>query len=71
MTTENTPYMGLKLIVQNIFKDLRRDNKLLLNPPKEGALNNFLSSYPTIITKATITSAIKSSFIYNGMVDDV
>ena len=63
--------MGLKLIIQNVFKDLRRDNKLLLNPTKEGALNNFLSSFPTIITKVTTTSAIKSGFIYNGMVDDV
>ena len=70
ITTESTPSMGLKLIVQNIFKDLRRDNKLLLSPTKEGGLNNFHSSYPTIITKATITYDIKSGFIYNGMADN-
>ena len=63
--------MGLKLIIQNVFKGLRRDNTLLLNPTNKGALNNFLSSYPTIISKAATTSAIKSGFIYNGMVDDI
>ena len=38
VTTKNTPSMELKLIVQNVFKDLRRDNILMLSPTKEGAL---------------------------------
>ena len=70
MTTENTPFMGLTLIVQNVFKDLKRDNKLMLSPTKEDALNNSLSSYPTIITKDISMSSIKSGFIYNNMMDD-
>ena len=52
--------MGLKLIVQIIFKDLKRDNKLMLSAKKEGALDHFLSSYPNIITKAALISAIKA-----------
>ena len=63
MTTDNAPYMGLKLIVQNLFKNLKRDNKLMLISTKEEALNDFLSSYPTIITKSTTPSAIKNGFI--------
>ena len=42
----------------------------MLSPTKEGALNDFLSSYPTIIVKATTISAIKIIVIYNGMMDD-
>ena len=71
ITTESRPSMELKLIIQNVFKSLRRNNKLLLNPTKEGALNDFFTSYPTIITKTTTMWAIKSGFIYNGMVDNI
>ena len=70
MTTENAPFMGLKLIVHKVCKDLKHDNELMLSLKKESALNNFLSSYPTIIIKGTTTSAIKNSSIYNSMVDD-
>ena len=69
-TTENALFMGLKLTIQNLFKDLKLDNKIILSPTKEGALNNFLPSYPSIITNATTTSAIKSGFVYNDIVND-
>ena len=71
LTTDNAPSMGLKLIVHNICKDLTRDNKLMVSPTKEGVLNNFFFSSPTIIAKATTTSYIKSGFVYNGMVDNI
>ena len=60
VTTDKSPRMGLKCIVHNILKDLKLDKKLTLSATKEGALNEFLYSYPTIISKATLTSAIKS-----------
>ena len=58
---ENILFMGLKLIVQKIFKNLNRDNKLMLSPTKEGVLDNFLSLYSTIITKTTTTPINKSA----------
>ena len=42
----------------------------MLSPTKEGGINDFLSSYPTIIAKSISTSAIKSGLIYNDMMDD-
>ena len=36
--------MELKLIVQNVFKDLKRENKLILSATKEGFLNKKIFS---------------------------
>ena len=69
VTNATLPAFGLKSSLGCEFSKLKAEGKLNLKSLKESALLDFLSFYPSIISKAVPTGAVLCEFIDNGMID--
>ena len=63
------PNIGLLVTTKKIFSNLKECGVLDLVDKKEGALVDFLGSYPTIVSKVFPTESIAKGFIVNGMIN--
>ena len=68
ITKNNSPHMGLKQIMYNLFKKFDQNGSLCLSSTKKGSLIDFLLCYPNIISKAISHNSITSGFVDNGMI---
>ena len=69
ITREDAPHLGLQRIVINEFHRLENSGILILASKKLSSLVDFLSCYPTILSKAAPHNAATAGFIDNGMID--
>ena len=69
ITREDVPHLGLQRIVENEFRRLENKGILKLASKKLGSLIDFISCYPTILSKAAPHNAATARFIDNGMID--
>ena len=69
ITREDAPHLGLQRIVCFEFKRLENEGVLKLSSKKLSSLVDFLSCYPTILSKAAPHDAVTAGFVDNGMID--
>ena len=69
ITREDSPHLGLQRIVSLEFRRLENEGILKLASKKLSSLVDFLSCYPTILSKAAPHDAATAGFIDNGMID--
>ena len=60
----------LTILVDIIFKKLRREKVLILSPLKENALKDCISTAPVIFASAFNKDTMKKSFVDSGMLDE-
>ena len=70
ITREDSPHLGLQRIVMLQFKRLDIDGVLKLASKNPSSLIDFLSSFPTILLKASPYDAATAGFVNNGMIDN-
>ena len=69
VTHANLPAFGLRSSLGCEFSKLKEQGTLNLKSIKESALLDFLSCYPSIISKAAPTEAVACVFIDDDMID--
>jgi hypothetical protein len=60
---------GLYILVSRIFKKLKAERALNLSLVKEQALIDFVSCYPSILSRSACPTSVAKGFLYNGMID--
>jgi len=66
---EDSPHFGLKRIVTDELMKHKKRGKLKLSATKHSALIDFLSCFPSILSKAAPYDTAAAGFLDNGMVD--
>ena len=60
---------GLYRVVSKSFKTWKKQDRINLSLTKEQALVDFISCYPSILSRSVSPSSVAKGFMYNGMVD--
>ena len=69
ITTEDSPHLGLKIIVADELQKHERGGMLKLLATKNSALLYFLSYFPSILSKSAPYDAARAGFVDNGTVN--
>ena len=71
ITNESVPHLGLKGLISRSLTREQKDCRLKLPTTKYNALVDFLSCYPTILSRAAPHDSTGAGFVSNGMLDDL